>query len=394
MATVRIRELRFDVLTIPFKVAFRHASAERAETSSVWVEAVSDGDRAGHGESCPRPYVTGETIESAREFFARHEASLRERVVDLASLRAWVDDERQDVDRNPAAWCAIELAILDLLARESGVTVEALLALPPLAGRFHYSAVLGDMGREAFDATAAQYRKQGFTDFKIKVSGRLDRDRDKVARLRQWDGIRVRVDANNLWRTADEAVACLSALDYPLFAVEEPIGARSALRDAGPPVTGDGISGAEPVTGPGEYDELAQIATRLGCKIVLDESFLRVSQIDRLAGHPHLWLINLRVSKMGGLLRSLAVVEAARAAHVGLIVGAQVGETSLLTRAALAVANAGRDILVAQEGAFGTLLLERDVCDPPLMFGPGGVLDVAAHPALAQPGFGVACLRL
>jgi L-alanine-DL-glutamate epimerase-like enolase superfamily enzyme len=148
------------------------------------------------------------------------------------------------------------------------------------------------------------------------------------------------------------------------------------------------------VTGPGEYDELAQIATRLGCKIVLDESFLRVSQIDRLAGHPDLWLINLRVSKMGGLLRSLAVVEAARAAHVGLIVGAQVGETSLLTRAALAVANAGRDILVAQEGAFGTLLLERDVCDPPLMFGPGGVLDVAAHPALAQPGFGVACLRL
>ena len=93
---------------------------------------------------------------------------------------------------------------------------------------------------------------------------------------------------------------------------------------------------------------------------------------------------------MGGLLRSLAVARAARDARVGLIVGAQVGETSVLTRAALTVAHASRDILVAQEGAFGTLLLERDVCDPPLMFGAGGVLDVSTYPSLEAPGFGLA----
>jgi len=44
-----------------------------------------------------------------------------------------------------------------------------------------------------------------------------------------------------------------------------------------------------------------------------------------------------------------------------VIVGAHVGETSLLTRAALTVANSARDLLVAQEGAFGTHLLARDV---------------------------------
>jgi hypothetical protein len=44
---------------------------------------------------------------------------------------------------------------------------------------------------------------------------------------------------------------------------------------------------------------------------------------------------------------------------------------------------------VAQEGAFGTQLLERDVCDPPLMFGAGGVLDSAAYAMLARPGFGL-----
>ena len=109
-----------------------------------------------------------------------------------------------------------------------------------------------------------------------------------------------------------------------------------------------------------------------------------------LSGPPSQWLINVRVSKMGGLIRSLQLIEVARACGIGVIVGAQVGETSLLTRAALTVARAAGDALVAQEGAFGTFLLERDVCDPPLMFGAGGVLEASAYPMLTQPGLGAA----
>jgi L-Ala-D/L-Glu epimerase len=55
----------------------------------------------------------------------------------------------------------------------------------------------------------------------------------------------------------------------------------------------------------------------------------------------------------------------------------------------LTIAHAAGDALVAPEGAFGTFLLERDVYDPPLMFGAGGVLDVSAHPMLTRPGLGV-----
>ena len=61
---------------------------------------------------------------------------------------------------------------------------------------------------------------------------------------------------------------------------------------------------------------------------------------------------------------------------------------------ALADARAAADALVAQEGAFGTFLLEHDVCDPPLMFGAGGVLDVAAQPMLTAPGLGRFVLNL
>ena len=360
---VVIRRFELKALAIPFKATFRHASADRAETASVWVEAVSDGGVSGYGESCPRTYVTGETVDTALRFMTQHEAGLRHEIVDLASLRAWMASHADELDANPAAWCALELSILDLLAKSRDQTVEAFLSLPRLQGQFRYSAVLGDANPDAFQVTAERYRRQGFTDFKVKLSGGLDRDLAKMSTFRGWgsDTVRVRVDANNLWTSADEAIQFLQALDYPLFAVEEPVQ-------------------------PNQYLELASIAETLGCQMVLDESVLRIGQLAQLADSSRHWLINLRVSKMGGLLRSLSILEAGRALRIGFIIGAQVGETSLLTRAALAVAAAARELLVAQEGAFGTFLLERDVLDPPLMFGAGGVLDVSSYRSLTEPG--------
>jgi hypothetical protein len=93
---------------------------------------------------------------------------------------------------------------------------------------------------------------------------------------------------------------------------------------------------------------------------------------------------------MGGLLRSLDFLREARRQGLRVIVGAHVGETSLLTRAALTVASAAGEALVAQEGAFGTHLLEHDVVERPLMFGAGGILDASAAAIGAAPGWGLA----
>jgi L-alanine-DL-glutamate epimerase-like enolase superfamily enzyme len=212
---------------------------------------------------------------------------------------------------------------------------------------------------------AERYREVGFRDFKIKLSGSVERDREKMAVFDKWtESVRLRADANNLWPAADEAIGALGRLGYAFFAIEEPIG-----KD--------------------QHAELPRIARALNCAVILDESFSRVQQLSLLCDPAALWFVNIRVSKMGGLIRSLRVLQAARARGIGVIVGAQVGETSLLTRAALTVACAAGNALVAQEGAFGTLLLERDVCDPPLMFGAGGVLDASAYPMLEKPGLGV-----
>ena len=357
-----LAELRFHTLHIPFRERFRHASAARDATSSIWVEAIGTDGTVGVGEACPRPYVTGETLESAAAFFSRVRGEVLEDVGDAESLRRWVTAHTKSIDRAPAAWCAIELALIDLFARQAGQTADAWLGLPATARTFSYSAVLGDAELPVFAATVARYHEIGMTDFKLKLSGNLARDQAKIEVLRSAgaDIARLRLDANNLWQDLDVALTYLAKLDAPAFAIEEPL--STAM-----------------------HAELPALARASGMAIILDESLCRIEQLQDLAPDTR-WIPNLRVSKLGGVLRTLSLVYAAQARGLPVIVGAQVGETSLLTRVALIAALAAGDALIAQEGAFGTLLLEHDVCEP-LMFGRGGVLSFAA----GGTGWGLAC---
>jgi L-alanine-DL-glutamate epimerase-like enolase superfamily enzyme len=329
-------------LEIRFRAAFRHASAERAQTLSLRVEARA-AERSGVGEGCPRDYVTGETLQGALAFVEHHRDEWIARIHDKASLKAYVEHARGLIDANPAAWCAVELALLELFG------------FPAVCGVFRYSAVLGDATPAQFEAQLGHYIEAGFSQYKIKLSGNVARDAAKVRSLRD-AGIEpgaVRADANNLFASPATAIEHITALDFPFFAIEEPLRA-------------------------GDHEGMRAVGEALRARIVVDESLLRAAQLEALRHDPHRWIANIRVSKMGGVLRAIETVEGARRIGIPVIVGAHVGETSILTRAGLIVADRARDILVAQEGAFGTHLLERDVVDSPLMFGAAGLLHLAA----------------
>lgn len=362
---MKIERLDIYRFPVPFKQVFRHASASRRTAENVIVAARSANGVAGYGEGCPRAYVTGESVESAARFFAHHHASIADRIQSLDGLRQWIASHSADIDANPAAFCAIEMAVLDLLGHSEGLSVEALLGLPALSGAFQYSAVLGDSNRLIYALQLRRYWNAGLRDFKIKVSGNRRRDRRKLAAIHNRGGdVRVRLDANNLWRDANACIAALTDLPMRVFAVEEPLQA-------------------------GDLAGFAEVASACDTRIILDESFQRAGQLDAL-GEPGRWIVNLRVSKMGGILRSLSLAEQLAGRGVGLVVGAQVGETSLLTRAGLTVAHAAKSNILAMEGAFGTHLLQRDLTSPCLMFGAGGVLDPHQFLDSAGHGFGLA----
>jgi L-Ala-D/L-Glu epimerase len=363
---VKLNSIHPSVLSIPFVQTFKHASAERATTQALWIEVRTKNGVVGFGEGCPREYVSAEDLTTAQAFVAAYGDEWLTKIHDLTSLRAWVESHRADIDANPAAWTAVELALLDALGHELSSSVEKLLGLNELSGNFSYTAVLGDASSEAFRAQVAHYRKVGFSSFKIKLSGNLERDLAKVKVLSNAgiDSSAVRADANNLWCDAGAAADYLRALDCHFWALEEPLNA-------------------------GDHEGLLWLAQALDTHIILDESLLRKSQLQNFAIQPERCIVNLRISKMGGILRSLQLMQAVRDTGLGLIIGAHVGETSVLTRAALTVAQSARDILIAQEGAFGTHLLNSDVVEAPLMFGASGLLDIDASGIAGKPGLGL-----
>lgn len=349
MITFHVRSLQ-----IPFKHTVQHAAAQRACAASVWVSA-QRGEHVGFGEGCPREYVTGEGIESCLKFYERWFAALAAGCEGLEALRAFVAGERGELDKNPAAWCAVECALLELFAREGEQSVEGLLGLPEPTGRYVYSAVIDNGSLEAVTRHMDRYLGYGLRDFKVKLSGELGEDRAKLARL--WERTRahgvelsgVRLDANNVWAgRVEEALRHLEALGSGFVGVEEPVAA-------------------------GDVEGMRRIYEATGQPIILDESLRRVEELEGFEGEAG-WIINVKVSKAGGPLRAIELVDAAVARGWRVVVGAHVGETSILTRAAQLVARRAGERLMAQEGAFGDRLLAWDMTRPSLCFGAGGVL--------------------
>jgi len=347
---MKINNLGIEDVLIPFKQSFNHASAKRKTTESILVKVITDNSVVGYGEGCPRSYVTGETIQTANNFFEKHKNKILN-INDLTDIKKYIDTNTKDINKNPAAFCATELALLDALGKSERKSIETLLSLAELSGNFQYTAVLGSNDIESFKNQLEKYIHTGFKDFKIKISGDLEEDKRKFQLLKKIETkLRVRIDANNFWKNSNDAIEYIEKLDYPLFAVEEPIQ-------------------------PDDYKGFHKLFNKLKLPIILDESFLRIEQFANVQNNAEQFIINIRISKMGGILRSMAIADKAKELGIPIIIGAQVGETSILTRAALTVANAYNESLLAQEGAFGTHLLENDLTKEPIMFGNNGILN-------------------
>lgn len=339
-------------VAVPFRHAFAHASARRTEAANVVVRVTAPDGLVGLGEGCPRDYVTGETVAGALAWLEGRGRAVAAEVRDLAGLRAWLAGDADDIDRNPSAACALELALLDLFARREGQPVEDLLGSPRLARPLKATAVYGVTSPLAFAAQRLRFLLAGMSDAKLKLTGDPVVDASRARNL-----ARVRLDGNNLWSDADAAAAALQPAAPFAWAVEEPVAAR-------------------------DWAGMRRVAEATGLALVLDESFTRLADLHAAPDVPR--LVNLRISKLGGVVRSLKALAEARARGFGIIVGAQVGETGVLARAGVLLAATAGEALQGFEGAYGTHLLARDVVRPSVTFDrrgsvvPGRTYDPAA----------------
>ncbi|MFM9960973.1 MAG: dipeptide epimerase [Planctomycetaceae bacterium] len=378
---MQLRRLTAYHVRIPLKHKVRHASHSREETDSLVMRCELDNGAIGWGEGLPRPYVTGETIDNVWSLLAESDLArqLAEPFDGLAQAiklsdrikLAIADCECPFVERGcfgNSARCAIELSLLDAVARAEGVPLSRLTELLPEAiaireshSQVRYSAAITAMSPWATLVRAWKIRLYGFHQCKVKVGVEDVDDADQLRRLRKIlpiGRVDLRIDANEAW-TCENLESKLAPLrPFGLTSLEQPVPHQD-------------VAG------------LAKLRGQIGVPLMLDESLCCLTDAHRAIDSGTCDLFNIRLSKCGGFVSSLRLAALAHQAGLAYQLGCQVGETGILSAAgrhfACSVAN-----IRYLEGSYDRHLVRERLTVQDLTFGRRGL-----GPALEGPGLGI-----
>lgn len=357
---MKIVSLEARVIKLPFRFSFKHSLASRNFSENLIVRvALSDGSRnhIGFGESIPRDYVTGETVQAAlarleNEFAPRF---LQKQFDDPKSLVEILQNEFADLGLTsvPAgsAWCALELALLDACGHATNQPLSAFFGgvrqCHPARG-IRYGGVIPFGSKRAVTALLWFYKLFGFQTVKLKVGKTEDADLELVSIARRIlgpDAI-LRVDANCAW-TADQTMQMSEKMKpFAVASIEQPVPA-------------DDIEG------------LIRISQSIETPVMVDESLCTIAQAKDLAARKACKAFNVRISKVGGFLSAQAIVDIARSYGLIVQMGAQVGESGILSAAGRAFSSVN-ETFDNCEGSNNLFLLNQDVTLENLNVGPGG----------------------
>ncbi|MBI1735247.1 MAG: hypothetical protein HYR51_08740 [Candidatus Rokubacteria bacterium] len=256
------------------------------------------------------------------------------------------------------AKAAIEMALLDLKARVVGLPVHSLLG-GTVKDHVTFNAWIGTIAPDQAAREATGWVARGFTTAKIKVSGPGADGIERVAAVRAAVGDRMalRVDFNESLTLAD-AIRVIRALEpYGLTLVEQPV-----PRD--------------------QIEALAEIRRATRIPLMADESVTGPASLIEIVRREAADLVKVKVMKQGGMLRTLAMVDAAAAAGLRVVIGHGFGLT-LSTLAEVAVAAASEAIIDGCESV-GPLKMAGDVVTEPVS------LDTGTIALPSAPGLGAA----
>ena len=371
-----VRRLELFHVALPLKTKIRHASHERTSSDNLVVRLTLDDGSVGHGEGVPRPYVTGETIESTFHTlgsfdFARHFARPQSFPEVVRRLEALELPEAADDPRGMSgnsARCALELAALDAYGRRFHEPFRAAIGLASVPGlersarpeRVRYSGAITSATSRRETISAVKMRLNRMRQIKIKVGVEGQDDPARLALFRKILGKRtdLRLDANEAWRPAELVEKVRPLLPFGPTALEQPVPHA-------------------------DVDYLAELRPRLGVPVMLDESLCGYPDAVRAVERGTADMLNVRLSKCGGLIPTLRVIGLAHCKGLGLQLGCHPGESGLLSAAGRHLAGNVRGLRYV-EGSYDRHILDTNLIVEDITFGYGGW-----GPPLSGDGLGV-----
>jgi len=220
------------------------------------------------------------------------------RVDDLAAIVAEVD---ATLAFNPSVKAGIDMALHDLLARRLGVPVHTLLG-GGLHARIAQSRILPIKEPTAMAAKAAELAAAGYRQLKLKLSGDTALDVARIAAVRDaaGPGVALTLDPNQSYDAKQMMGAFARFERYDIALIEQPVPAA-------------------------DWAGLALLSRTLPVAIEADESAQTVHDVFRLVAERACDVINLKITKLGGLRRFQQAVRICEAGNVACRVGAAFG---------------------------------------------------------------------
>lgn len=364
---MQIASFAISPFRVPLRLRFSQANQSTQTSDSVILELKSAAGLLGYGESCPRPYVTGEDFASVERDIQRVMPVLLRRTFNsFAEIQAFIFQEASKVVR-PAALCLLEIALLDLWGKAQQKSLAHFLGIR-YSRQVHYSGIVPLDQPDKLSKLLPILKGFAFKELKLKVNASLKDCLQMVNWVKtHWgEAFPIRVDANTGW-TYEQALKLIPALiEAGVSVIEQPL-----------PVAQD--------------QQMIELMHRFGAsvKLMADESLTTFSSGERLVEQGCFNHFNLKVSKNGGILSTIKLYRYLQSNGYTAQLGAHFGETSILTAAGLWVAAAAPD-LIAHEGGLGTYLLERDLQANSLRMDQEAKLSLAP---LSGHGLGVSFWR-
>jgi len=354
---------------IPMRFRFETSVIGRKVATGFLVRLELADGTVGWGEGIPRPYVTGETLDSCVRMIRSEYASCLAQD-DPLEVRPIESD---GVVHN-AAWGACELAWIDAVGKSSRQRAADLLA-PRLDLKPHrlLRRITGPLGLGPVEKTRRMLRLMrlwALRDYKLKVGKDADLDEANLAECRRQlargqkrrrgpTRRTLRVDANGAWDLEEAVRRCESLTRHGVLAVEQPLAK-------------------------GNEEALADLRRRCSVPIMLDESLLTLEQAERYVHGGQVDLFNIRITKNGGLVQSLKMACLAHRLGLDFQLGCLVGEAGVLAAAGRIFLELMGGRVRFAEGSYGRILLKKDLVREDMTLGYGGFVR-----AMTGPGLGV-----
>ncbi|WP_048076437.1 dipeptide epimerase [Halorubrum sp. AJ67] len=296
-------DAEFERVSMPLENPFTIARGTQTAAENVIVRVTDNAGMTGVGGAAPSSHYgeTADTVEAVMPDLL----DAVERVGDPHALHAIESELRAVVEGNPAARCAVSIAVHDLAAKRLGVPLHRLWGLDPTDAP-KTSFTIGLDETERVREKAADAVEAGHSVLKIKLG--TDRDRELVDAVREAaPDARLRVDANEAW-TPKEAVRKADWLaDRDVEFVEQPVPAE-------------------------EPEGLRYVYERSPLPIAADESCVTVADVPAIADRCD--IANLKLMKTGGLLEARRVIAAARAHGLEVMCGCMIESNASIAAAA------------------------------------------------------------